>query len=171
MPLFASVSSLVIEAAPSNNPDMTFRIAGLVDQSVVVPAGSQVDVEFINADSDEAHALVITATAPPYSLRPAAAPAFAGMSAGPIGNLTSAGHGARDLAFVAGIAGTADTYHYRCPMSGHAEMGMTGLFIVPDVGVTSFGRDQIVRLQGRSVWSGQGPREPAQYEVHIFAGG
>jgi rusticyanin len=119
--------SFVVEAAPSTNPDMTFRVAGLVNPSIVVPAGAQVDIEFVNADSDEAHAFVITTDAPPYHFRPDATTAFAFSAAGPIGDPTSAGHGARYLSFVAATPGT---YHYLCPMPGHAEMGMTGLFIV-----------------------------------------
>ena len=125
--LSTSTVSMVVEAAPPNNPDMTFRIAGLVNPTVVVPSGAQVEIEFINADNDEAHALVITTDAPPYPLRTEAVPAFPGAAAAPIGDPTSSGQGARDFSFVANIPGT---YHYVCPMPGHAEMGMAGLFIV-----------------------------------------
>ncbi len=119
--------SFVVEAAPPNNPDMTFRTAGLVDPTVEVPLGAQVDIEFINADTDEAHALVISSVPPPYALRVAAFPAFPGAVARPIGDPTSAGHGASILSFVASSPGT---YYYLCPMPGHAEMGMAGQFVV-----------------------------------------
>jgi rusticyanin len=122
-----STVSMVVEAAPPNNPDMTFRIAGLVNPTVVVPRGAEVEIEFINADNDEAHALVITSDAPPYPLRTGAMPAFPGAAAAPIGDPTSAGQGAEDFSFVATTPGT---YHYVCPMPGHAEMGMAGLFLV-----------------------------------------
>jgi rusticyanin len=126
--VFSATSvAFVIEAAPPNNPDMTFRLAGLVNPTVVVPQNAQVSIEFVNSDTDEAHAFVITAIGPPYSLRPAATPAFPGAVAGPIGDATSAGHGARVLSFSAVRPGT---YHYLCPMPGHAEMGMTCLFVV-----------------------------------------
>ena len=36
------------------NPEMTFRIAGVVDLAVVAPVGATVTVEFVNADSDQA---------------------------------------------------------------------------------------------------------------------
>ncbi len=39
----------------------------------------------------------------------------------------AAGPGARMIAFVAGTKGT---YHYLCPMPGHAQMGMAGILIV-----------------------------------------
>jgi rusticyanin len=122
-----SVDSMVIEAVPAANPDMTFRIAGLVDPTVVVPLNAQVRIEYVNADTDEAHAFVITGSAPPFAFRPVALPAFPGAAAGPIGDPTAAGHGARDVAFTAGAAGV---YHYLCPMPGHAEMGMYGNFVV-----------------------------------------
>ncbi len=125
---FTSASvSLVVEAVPPGNPDMTFRIAGLVNPTVVVPLDAHVDIEFVNADSDEAHAFEITVAAPPFALRPAAGPAFAGAAAGVIGDPTPAGHGARQISFVANAVGT---YHYLCPMPGHAEMGMVGTFVV-----------------------------------------
>jgi rusticyanin len=119
--------SLVIEAVPPNNPDMTFRIAGLVNPTVVVPRGATINAEFINADTDEAHALVITSSQPPYAFRPASSPAFPGSAAGPIGDPTAAGHGARDFAFTATTSGA---YQYLCPMPGHTEMGMHGAFMV-----------------------------------------
>lgn len=120
----ATTATLAVEAAPATNPDMTFRVAGLVNPTIVVPTGAQVDIEFINADSDEAHAFEITSDAAPYAFRPGVPLEFAGSAAGPIGDPTSVGHGARDLTFQAG------TYHYLCPMPGHAEMGMTGVFVV-----------------------------------------
>jgi rusticyanin len=121
------VASFVIEAVPPNNPDMTFRIAGLVNPTVVVPRNAQVRIEYINADSDEAHAFVITSASQPLTFRPAGPPAFTGSASGPIGDPTAAGQGARDIAFTAGTAGT---YRYLCPMPGHAEMGMFGNFVV-----------------------------------------
>jgi rusticyanin len=116
-----AADSLVIEAVPAANPDMTFRIAGLVSPTIVVPLNAQVRIEYINADSDEAHAFVITSASPPFTFHPAAWPAFPGAAAGPIGDPTPAGHGAEDLTFTASTAGV---YHYLCPMPGHAEMGM-----------------------------------------------
>ena len=119
--------SFVVEAVPPNNPDMTFRIAGLIDPTVVVPLGARVTVEFINADSDQAHGWVITGGQPPFAFRAAAPPALPGASAAVIGDPTAAGHGARTVTFTASTAGT---YQYLCPMPGHAQMGMHGTFIV-----------------------------------------
>jgi rusticyanin len=119
--------SFVVEAVPPNNPDMTFRIAGLVNPTVVVPLGAKVTVEFINADKDQAHGWVITGTQPPFAFRQATPPALNGASAAVIGDPTAAGQGARMIAFVAGTKGT---YHYLCPMPGHAQMGMAGILIV-----------------------------------------
>ena len=101
----------------SNNPDMTVRIAGLISPTVVIPRDAHVSIEFINADSDEAHALVVTAAKPPFAFHPAATPAFGGSVAGPIGDPTPAGQGARNLAFTAPKPGS---YQYLCPMPGHA---------------------------------------------------
>ena len=121
--------SFAVEAVPPGNPDMTFRIAGLVDPAVVVPAGAIVTVEFINADSDEAHGWVLTTSQPPFAFSAASAPALAGAAAGVIGDPTPGGHGARIITFTASTTGT---YQYICPMPGHAQMGMHGAFIVRD---------------------------------------
>jgi rusticyanin len=119
--------SVVVEASPPDSPDMTFRIAGLTNPTLVVPTGARVTVEFINADSDEAHGWTVTTAAPPYGLGATSPAAFPGAQAGVIGNPTNAGQGARTITFTATTAGT---YHYLCPVPGHAQVGMTGTFIV-----------------------------------------
>jgi rusticyanin len=119
--------SFVVEAVPPSNPDMTFRIAGLINPTVVVPLGATVTLEFINADHDEAHGWVITSARPPFAFGTAAPPALPGASAAVIGDPTAAGAGARTITFTASATGT---YHYLCPMPGHAQMGMDGTFIV-----------------------------------------
>jgi hypothetical protein len=53
---------LVAVASPAGGPDETFRIAGLVNPAITVPAGAQVSIQVINADPDTAHGLVITAS-------------------------------------------------------------------------------------------------------------
>jgi len=45
--------------SPSGGPDETFRVAGLVNPAIIVPAGARVTIEFVNADPDTAHGLVI----------------------------------------------------------------------------------------------------------------
>lgn len=118
---------LVVEAVPPDNPDMTFRIAGLVNPTVAVPRGARITLEFINADSDEAHAFVITSSRPPFAFRAATSPAIPGAAAAVIGDPTPAGHGARIISFTATTAGN---YQYICPMPGHAQMGMHGTFVI-----------------------------------------
>src|SRR5438876_246894 len=41
-------------ASPAGGPDETFRIAGMVNPKVIVPAGAQVRIEVVNADADTA---------------------------------------------------------------------------------------------------------------------
>jgi rusticyanin len=119
--------SFAVEAVPQANPDMTFRIAGLVDPTIVVQQGATVTVEFVNADSDQAHGWLVTAAQPPFAFHPTAAPAFPSADTGVIGDPVDGRQGARNVTFTAGPAGV---YQYLCPMPGHAEMGMHGSFIV-----------------------------------------
>lgn len=118
--------AFTVVAVPPGGPDMTFRIGGLVNPTLVVPRDATVRVEFINADSDEAHGWEVTGDGPPFEfgLGPAA---LAGALARPLGDPTSAGYGAESITFRAGRAGR---YQYACPMPGHAQMGMHGGFIV-----------------------------------------
>jgi rusticyanin len=120
---------IVALATPSGGPDETFRIAGLVNPAIVVTAGSSVSIEVINADPDTAHGLVVTASQDRSSWMPmmTAAPAFGGSALWFLGNPTSAGMHAGTLTFTASTPGT---YHYLCPVPGHAQKGMAGAFIV-----------------------------------------
>jgi plastocyanin len=120
---------LTVLASPAGGPDETFRIAGLTDPAITVPVGAQVSIEVVNADSDTAHGLVITAGGNAASPMPMATarPAFPGSAVWFLGNPTPAGMHAATLGFTATTAGS---YRYLCPVPGHAQKGMTGTFTV-----------------------------------------
>jgi rusticyanin len=119
--------SFTVVAVPPGGPDMTFRVAGLTDPALIIPAGAQVTVQFINGDSDEAHAWIVVNEQPPFSFGQPKAPAISGAFSGLIGDPTASGQGASTITFQAGRPGA---YQYICPMPGHAQMGMHGAFIV-----------------------------------------
>jgi rusticyanin len=125
----SSTVSLTAEASPAGGPDETFRIAGLVNPKVIVPAGSKVSVQVINADPNTAHGLVITASHDLSSWMPmmTARPAFTGSALWFLGDPTATGMHVGTLTFTAATPGT---YHYLCPVPGHAQKGMTGQLIV-----------------------------------------
>ena len=120
---------LAVLASPSGGPDETFRIAGMTNPAIVVPAGARVSIEVINADPDTAHGLVITAGNAASSWMPmmTTRPAFTGSALWFLGNPTTAGMHAGTLTFTASTPGT---YHYLCPVPGHAQKGMTGTFTI-----------------------------------------
>jgi len=120
--------NLTAEASPAGGPDETFRIAGLVNPKIIVPAGAHVSIMVINADPDTAHGLVVTASQqlswiPMMTSRPA----FSGSALWFLGNPTAVGMHAGTLTFTAAAPGT---YQYLCPVPGHAQKGMAGTFIV-----------------------------------------
>jgi len=119
--------SLTVVAVPPGGPDMSFRVAGLTDPTLVVPRSAQVTVQFINGDTDEAHAWMVVSEQPPFSFYQPKTPAISGAYSGLIGDPTASGQGASTITFQAGPAGT---YQYICPMPGHAQMGMHGAFII-----------------------------------------
>src|SRR5580658_4069698 len=84
---------LTVLASPAGGPDETFRIAGLTDPAITVPAGAQVSIQVINADPGTAHGLVITPGGNTTSWMPmmTARPAFPGASVWFLGNPTTAG--------------------------------------------------------------------------------
>ena len=124
---------LAAVASPAGGPDETFRIAGMVNPTITVPAGATVSIQVINADPDTAHGLVITASSGQSSWMPMMTDraAFPESALWFLGNPTSAGMHAGTLTFIAAIPGS---YHYLCPVPGHAQKGMAGLFTVSNTG-------------------------------------
>jgi len=120
---------VAVVASPAGGPDETFRIAGLVNPTLVVRPGARVSIEVVNADADTAHGLVITAGGDTRSWMPmmTTGPAFAGSALWFLGNPTSAGLQVGNLTFTATTPGT---YRYLCAVPGHARKGMTGMFLV-----------------------------------------
>jgi rusticyanin len=124
---------LAAVASPAGGPDETFRIAGMVNPKIIVPAGAQVSIQVINADRDTAHGLVVTASQDQSSWMPmmTSRPAFRGSVLWFLGNPTAAGMHTGTLTFTAATPGS---YHYLCPIPGHAQKGMTGLFTITNTG-------------------------------------
>jgi rusticyanin len=120
---------VVAVASPAGGPDETFRIAGLVNPVLSVPAGAPVRIEVINADPGTAHGLVITAPGTGSAWMPMMTdrPAFAGAALWFLGSPSPAGMHSGTLAFTAATPGT---YRYLCPVPGHVQLGMTGTFTV-----------------------------------------
>ena len=116
-------------ASPAGGADETFRIAGLVNPAITVPAGAPVSIQVINADPDTAHGLVITASPGVSSWMPMMTdrPVFTGSALWFLGDPTTAGMHTATLTFTATTPGT---YRYLCPVPGHAQKGMTGTFTV-----------------------------------------
>jgi rusticyanin len=129
----AGSAHLVAVASPAGGPDETFRIAGMVNPKIIVPAGAQVSIQVVNADPDTAHGLVITASDARSSWMPmmTSRPAFGGSALWFLGNPTAVGMHTGTLSFTAATPGT---YQYLCPVPGHAQQGMTGLFTVSNTG-------------------------------------
>ena len=118
--------SFTVVAVPPGGPDRTFRIGGLVNPTLVVPVGATVQVEFINADTDEAHGWEVTSTQPPFPFHIGNV-ALPGAFARALGDPTSKGDGAETITF---STHQAARYQYVCPMPGHAQMGRHGALIV-----------------------------------------
>lgn len=120
--------SLVVVTSPSG-PAESFRIAGMANPAVSVPAGAHVTIELVNADASMAHGLVIMPAGTARSAMPmmTAVPSFTGAALWFLGHPTSAGMHAATVAFTAATPGS---YQYLCPVPGHAREGMAGSFTV-----------------------------------------
>ena len=127
--LAGSTVSLIALASPAGGPDETFRIAGLVNPTLVVKTGARVTIEVVNADPNTAHGLVVTTTGATSSYMPmmTTSPAFNGAAVWFLGDPTTAGMHQATLTFTATTPGT---YRYICAVPGHAQKGMVGTFIV-----------------------------------------
>ena len=94
--------SFTLAAVLPGGPDMSFRVAGMINPTLVVPAGATVRVDFVNADSDEAHGWVVVSAKPPFEFH-VGQPALAGALARPLGDPAAAGDGAETITFPAGL--------------------------------------------------------------------
>lgn len=115
--------------SPEGQKDLTYRIAGLVNPTVVVPTGATVYVQFLNADDDIYHNWVVTPAQAPFDyMAGMEAPiAFPGGATPMLAPATATTALAVDTAFVAVAAGH---YTYVCLFQGHAQSGMYGQFVV-----------------------------------------
>ncbi len=131
----AKTVNFAVLASPAGGPDETFRIAGLVNPTIIVPQGAQLTIQVVNADPDTAHGLVVagssTASASWMPMM-TSSPAFSGSALWFLGNPTAAGMHAGTLSFTASTMGT---YRYLCPVPGHAQKGMVGALIVARSGL------------------------------------
>ena len=120
---------LNVVGSPMGQKDETFRIAGLVNPTIVVPKGADVHVHFVNADDNMAHNFVVTPAGPPfaYMTMMQAPPAFSGAATPILGAPSGNSAESADTSFVANAPGQ---YTYLCVVPGHAERGMYGSFVV-----------------------------------------
>jgi rusticyanin len=116
-------------ASPPGAPDETFEVAGLVNPTITVPRGASVTIEFVNADPDTAHGVVVTSPGAAQTVMPmmTSSPSFSGSVLWFLGEPSSAGLHVGTLRFTAATPGT---YEYLCPVPGHAQKGMVGSFDV-----------------------------------------
>lgn len=119
---------LAVLASPSM-PAESYRIAGMTNPAISVPAGAHVTIELVNADADMAHGLAVMPAGAARSAMPmmTAAPSFSGAALWFLGRPTAAGMHAATMAFTATATGS---YQYLCPVPGHAQQGMAGTFAV-----------------------------------------
>ncbi len=112
---------LVARTGPDTDM-MSFRIGGLRNPTIVVPAGATVKTLFMNTDGDMIHDLRFTAQKPPFATEPDRSKTV-GTLALPHEEKTTI-H-ADDVEVRA--PGQAGGFVYLCTMKGHAKAGMFGL--------------------------------------------
>lgn len=118
---------LVVLGAPPDGPDETFRFAGLVNPSIVVPAGAKVSVELINADAGMEHDFLVTSATPPFSaMIMMSGPVAAGAATDTLPAATGSAMPETATTFTAPAPGR---YTYLCTVPGHAAEGMYGAFV------------------------------------------
>ena len=122
--------TLVALASPDGKPNMTWEIDGLVNPTVVVQPAAQLDLVLVNTDWGYMHGFELTTSPPPYPYMAMAgvADSFFLMPLPPrtTKDTATASYYTRSASFTT----AAGTYHYLCPVPGHAAAGMFGKLIV-----------------------------------------
>jgi rusticyanin len=120
--------AMTILGAPADGHDETFRLAGLTNPTIVVPAAAQVTLELINADAGMDHNWLLTNAQPPFAaLTMMNAPVVLGAATETLPKAASAALPATTITF---RTMTPGRYTYLCSVPGHAAKGMYGTFIV-----------------------------------------
>lgn len=112
---------LVIRSGPASDM-LSYRIDGLRNPTLVVPAGATLRALFVNTDDDMTHNLRFAAQSPPFkgTVRSVGTP--------DLPHKSKAVYRADDLTLRVPVR--AGTYAYFCTVPGHAPGGMYGTLIV-----------------------------------------
>ncbi len=120
-----------ILAAPADGPDETFRLAGLTNPTIVLPAGAHVTIELVNADAGMPHDWLVTTAQPPFGsmgmMGAPVAPVALGAATVTLPDATTSAMPTTTITF---DAATPGRYTYLCTVPGHAEEGMYGTLVV-----------------------------------------
>ncbi len=123
-----------VAAVQPGFPDTTFEVAGLVNPTIVVPAGSLITITFVNMDYGQgmAHGLSITPIPPPYPVfsMMGAPDTLAGIPVLPPRQLEDVHRSLYAEGSVTFPAPPPGEYYYLCQYYFHASKGMYGRFIV-----------------------------------------
>ena len=120
---------LVMVGAPPGRSGMYWQADGRVNPTIVIPAESSVTVIFADGDPGTIHGWDLTTAGPPFPVMAMMAGQVAapGAFAMPVSPPSGSNWYGRTLHFAAPPAGT---YHYICPVPGHAASGMWGTLVV-----------------------------------------
>jgi rusticyanin len=116
---------------PSYAKDDVFVIGNMIDPTLVLKAGTALNITSINLDVDMAHSFVIMRTGPPYSYMPMHNMMSGGIVAfmPVLPNADEKDGYAYELSYQITLS-QPGTYWYVCTYPGHAEDGMYGKIIV-----------------------------------------
>ena len=117
----------VVAVAPGA-PGKTFEIHGMVNPTIMLPAGIHLRFELGNNDGTMPHGLAVTPKTPPYpdNVKREIKPPLAGTG---YVNHESSGHGLH-MRKTKWFTLKPGTYYYVCPVPTHAHSGMYGKIIV-----------------------------------------
>lgn len=125
---------LAMAAVQPGYPDTTFEVAGLVDPTIVIPAGSTVTLSLVNMDygRNMDHGVEITAVGPPYPVlgmmgMPGALSGIPVLRPRSANDVHSSHYRASSVTFDAPPPGV---YYYICQYFDHASKGMYGKLVV-----------------------------------------
>jgi rusticyanin len=119
--------TIPVVASPPGGQDETFRIAGMTNPTIVVPAGTRVTLELANADEGMVHNWVLSSAEPPFGWTSMMEPVAFGAVTATLPEATSSAVPSATITF---DAATAGRFAYLCTVPGHAEEGMFGSFVV-----------------------------------------